>query len=172
MATKKIIHLYITGKTLHCTVLHAETDYLLDPSDGTFKAAPAVPFSALAEDVTRKGEYALTESRDSWPDGLYRVVVREQAGASPAWTDEIVGQGELYIKDDAEVVLESDTSFLMACIKNAKAITKEGTVWYLIIYDGAGGPGMILKKPLKDRDGNNITDLEAGVLAKELASIV
>lgn len=73
-------------------------------------------------------------------------------------------------------MLQADAGFLLACIRNEKGLKKIDGVWYLIIYDDAGSgapePVEILRKALKDKDGNNITDLAAGVLARELSSSV
>lgn len=71
---------------------------------------------------------------------------------------------------------DPEPTFGERCIKNEKRLVKEGSIWYLVIYDEAGtgvpSPVAILKKPLTDKDGNNITDLAAGVLAREGASVV
>jgi hypothetical protein len=65
----------------------------------------------------------------------------------------------------------SDAQFLLSCIRNEKVLSKIGSVWYLIIYDGTGTVE-ILKKALKDKDGNDITDIAAGIMALELMSTV
>lgn len=56
-------------------------------------------------------------------------------------------------------------------IKNKKSIIKTGDVWQLIIYDN-NETSPIITKDLKDINGNNISDLTAGVLAQEFASSV
>ena len=66
---------------------------------------------------------------------------------------------------------DTDAQFLLGCIRNKKYLTKEGLIWYLVIKDDAGVSD-ILKKALKDKNGNNITDIQAGILAQELASSV
>ena len=65
----------------------------------------------------------------------------------------------------------SDAEFLLKIIKNKKSLVKNGSIWQLTIYDD-DDTTPILTKDLKDKDGNNITDLEAGVLAQELRSSV
>ena len=65
----------------------------------------------------------------------------------------------------------SDAEFLLKIIKNKKSLVKNGSIWQLNIYDDDDSTP-ILTKDLKDKDGNNITDLEAGVLAQELRSSV
>lgn len=64
-----------------------------------------------------------------------------------------------------------DALFLLKVVKNKKALVKNGAVWQLIIYDD-NDTTPILIKDLKDKDGNEITDLAAGVLAQELANSV
>lgn len=67
-------------------------------------------------------------------------------------------------------VWEHDSGeFLLKVVKNKKGLAKNGLVWELIIYDD-DDVTPVLTKEIKDKDGNNITDLEAGVLAQELAS--
>ena len=65
----------------------------------------------------------------------------------------------------------SDPSFLIKTIKNKKSLVKNGSVWQLIIYDDDNSTP-ILTKDLKDKNGSDITDLAAGVLAQELKSSV
>jgi len=60
-------------------------------------------------------------------------------------------------------------SHMQKVINNKKVLEKTGDVWYLIIYDD-NGVDEIVNKAIKDKDGNDITDLAAGVLAQELAS--
>lgn len=214
MATKKIICPGETGLTVYCIARRESDGYRLNDADGAFASNPADPYLSLTEDTVIKGLYEVSEARTVWDDERYTFTFYSQAGGSPApVSDAVIGSGEMYVKDDTEVVLdvnpstrlpandarldnldaavssrlaaadytapynagietlESASAFLVACITNAKDILKEGAVWYLVIYDGAG-PGVLLKKPLKDMNGNNITDLKAGSLAKELASIV
>ncbi len=64
-----------------------------------------------------------------------------------------------------------EAAFLMDIIKGKKSIEKTGDVWELIILNIAGD-AVILRKDLKDKNGDDITDLEAGVLAQELLSSV
>jgi len=62
-----------------------------------------------------------------------------------------------------------DMELLLSYIKNKKVIKKTGSVWSLKIYNAAGND-FILTKELKDKDGNNITDIAAGIMAQELAN--
>lgn len=65
----------------------------------------------------------------------------------------------------------TDATFLLKVVKNKKSLEKTGSVWELIIYDD-DDTTPILQKDLKDKDGNDITDLAAGVLAQELQTSV
>lgn len=71
----------------------------------------------------------------------------------------------------AATTIEGDVLYLLKSLKNKKSLVKAGSVWQLIIYDD-DDTTPILTKDLKDKDGNDITDLEAGTLAEELASSV
>jgi len=74
--------------------------------------------------------------------------------------------------DIADAVWDhADGDFMVKIIKNKKSLEKTGAVWELVIFDD-DDVTPILQKDLKDKDGNNITDLEAGVLAQELATDV
>jgi len=67
---------------------------------------------------------------------------------------------------------EHDTLFkLDSYVKNKRYLSKEGIVWYLVLRND-GDTADLRKKALKDKDGNNITDLTAGILAQEMASSV
>lgn len=65
----------------------------------------------------------------------------------------------------------ADAQLLISCIKNRKYLKKEGSTWYLIVRD-SGDLTDILKKALKDKAGNDITDINAGILTEELTSII
>ena len=70
-----------------------------------------------------------------------------------------------------EVWANADAQFLLKIIKNKKTLEKAAGIWKLIIYDDDDSTP-ILQKDIKDKDGNDITDLAAGVLAQELRSTV
>lgn len=108
--TKRLEHYGEAGQVLHSRVLRVSDSCILDPADGTFKAAPPTPFCPMPEHETRKGEYVLDEGREAWEDGRYTFAVRRQTGANPAYADPVVGSGEFYIKGDAEVVLDVNPS--------------------------------------------------------------
>lgn len=117
---------YTTGATLHATVRREADGYFLDDADGTFGASPADPWVALTEDGTALGEYALDESRMAWDDGRYTIAIREQDGGSPAWSDTVVRQGEMVIRDDSEVTLDASTSFVHKWVLNRLTVTDNG----------------------------------------------
>ena len=74
--------------------------------------------------------------------------------------------------DIADAVWDhADGDFMVKIIKNKKSLEKTGAVWELIIYDD-DNTTPIMQKDLKDADGNDITDLAAGVLAMELKTSV
>lgn len=82
-------------------------------------------------------------------------------------------ESSLYERDvDAFARLAySDMEFLVKIIKNKKVLQKTGAIWQLIIYDD-DGIAVILSKDIMDKSGNNITDLEAGMLAQELKTTI
>jgi len=74
--------------------------------------------------------------------------------------------------DIAASVWGEDTALLiLKILKNKRVIKKNGAIWELIVYDD-DNTMPILQKILKDKLGNNITDLVAGTLAQELRSSV
>ncbi len=87
-----------------------------------------------------------------------------------------MGTGVLEDNSTGSTVVQSnlvnmDLTFLKATLQNKRELKKEGDIWYLIIYD-SDDTTLLLKKALKDSAGNNITDIEAGIMAKELKSSV
>jgi len=64
---------------------------------------------------------------------------------------------------------EDEGQFITKSLRNKRALVKVGGTWYLDIYDD-DGVTQIMRKPLKDPNGNEITDIPAGVLAIEEAS--
>ena len=67
---------------------------------------------------------------------------------------------------------EHDTLLILnSYIKNRKFLNKEGLVWYIIVRND-NDDADIIKKALKDKNGNNITDIQAGLMTQELESSV
>jgi len=60
---------------------------------------------------------------------------------------------------------------LVAFVKNKRYLEKVGSTWYLVIRNSDDTTDLV-RKTLKDKSGNDITDLAAGVIAKELESSV
>ena len=77
-------------------------------------------------------------------------------------------------QDAKLTAIDTKTTYHDQIINNFKELIKISTVWNLVIYgDGeVSGGTEILRKAMKDKDGNNITDLAAGVLASELENTV
>lgn len=65
----------------------------------------------------------------------------------------------------------ADITYMNKIIRNKKVLSKSGSVWSLIVYDD-DDTTPILSKEIKDKDGSDITDLAAGVLAQELKTSV
>lgn len=125
-----------TGKTVYSIVRREADGYLLNGADGIFSSAPLGPFIALVEDLTMKGRYEAGESRAVWSDGRYTAAVYRQSGGSPSpVNDTVIGSGEILIKDDREVYLDSPPSFVHKWITNRLAENPEGT-WKLYDDDG------------------------------------
>lgn len=76
-----------------------------------------------------------------------------------------------YKADISGLATTADMAFLKKIVKNEREVKKTGSSWYLIVYDDDGITELLNKKML-DKDGNDITDLEAKVWSKELASSV
>ncbi len=105
---KKFIGYTTTGKTVYGIVERQADSYILNDADGTFSAYPADPYISFTEHSVIKGEYTLSESRQTWNDGLYNCTVYEQLGGSPVpASDIVVAYQYMYIVSDAEVVSES-----------------------------------------------------------------
>jgi len=157
-----------------------------DPNTGVLTDADAVPAYRIYEDETPApiltGNMAKLDDADT--TGFYTESIACTAVSGfedgKSYTIYIVAtvdgdQGGITygfkaVADTMTGIL-SDTNLLVAFINNKKYLAKDGTTWYLHIRN-AGDDDDILKKELQDKDGNDITDVAAGVLAKELASSV
>jgi hypothetical protein len=82
------------------------------------------------------------------------------------------GSGLSPAQDDLLTDIGNRTTFHSKIINNYRELRKIGAVWYLVVYDDGevSGGTEILRKAMKDDDGNNITDLLAGVMSDELAN--
>lgn len=135
--TKKISAVWATLETLYAIVIQDATGHRFNDADGTFSAAPADPYLALAEDGVAKGYYTAAESRQAWPDGKYAFVVYERLDISPdPALDMVIGVGELYIRGDVEVSLDDFVSVGRKMQTNKAVISGDGTT--VTVYDDDG----------------------------------
>jgi hypothetical protein len=116
MASKEIKIGYTeTGITAYCIIKREADGFLLDDADGAFVNAPADPYLSLSEHGTIKGLYEVSESRTVWNDGRYSILAYKQSGGSPVpASDFIIGNGDMYALDDAEVVLDDSVATITA----------------------------------------------------------
>lgn len=162
----------------------------LDWADLTFKGSGwTTLWTTMAEfDPTNlPGGHVKTVDLASFLDGKYQVF-GEYAGSFSDYADtEFMVTGGLLADIQTSTAAISwlsrmrealdgvvlDIDMVMALIRNKKEIKKEGTTWYLMGYDDVvPTPNLILKKPLKDSTGADITDAQAGALMQELPSVV
>jgi hypothetical protein len=111
MASKKIIVSSETGDTVYCMIKRESNGWLLDDTDGGFRTTPADPYLFFVEDSVIKGRFNFSENRLVWVKGLYSVTAYKQNGASPSpINDTILGIRSMYVKNNAEVIVEEDVS--------------------------------------------------------------
>ena len=84
----------------------------------------------------------------------------------------VVSSGSGLSQAEHDHLLALDTDYLKNIIDGKKALIKNGSTWKLIIYDPADDVTPILNKEMKDKDGADISDLTAGILAQELANSI
>lgn len=87
--------------------------------------------------------------------------------AGAVWGAELPGP----YPDGTAGAMVSDIGFMMKILRNKREITKTGLDWRLVVYDDDGFTP-ILSKVLLDVNGGAISDLSAGVLAREDGSNV
>lgn len=122
-----------TGKTVYTVVRRESDGYILDGFSGEFMAGPVYPYTFMQEHPVIKGRYEVAETRSVWNDGRYTVAIYKQLGASPTpTTDEKIGTGEIFVKDDMEACLDASPSFIHKWISNRLVEEPLGT-WKL--YD-------------------------------------
>ena len=108
---KKFYGYDTTAKTVYGIIERIVDNYRLNDADGTFAAAPADPYVSFTEHSVIKGEYGLSEARQTWNNGWYKCTMFEQAGGSPApVSDMVIGYSLMYIRSDTEVANEADLS--------------------------------------------------------------
>lgn len=108
---------------------------------------------------------AILATLTGFTNGSIIFVMVENSGASPdtQWRKFQFGgfQGDQTVSNDD----------LQKFIKNKKELKKISSVWYLIAYADDSSTE-IMRKAIKDLDGNDIDDLVAGQLAQEIKSSV
>ena len=189
----------ITGAAPTLKIRARSTGYLLDWSDLTFKlgggSSPTTTMPEL-DAADFPGYYAKIINLSTWSDDFYTAaleydaVVPQQNSAieflvqsGKLAADQNTAKLDVSVSSRANAIDQAtilsnvadiliDSNLLVALMQNKREIKKIGAAWYLIIYDDAGGPAEILNKQLLDKDGNNITDIEAGIMTVEIASSV
>lgn len=111
--------------------------------------------------IATKGKIVSLESVSGWTSAE-KEQIRSALGLDGNKVEAAGGQ----LQD-----MQTDTSFMLKIIKNKKVLQKTGVVWSLHIFDD-DETTPILSKEIKDKNGNDITDIEAGCLAQELTSSV
>ena len=102
-------------------------------------------------------------------DGDYTVRINYQQPVQAITV--ATGSGLSDEQEEMMMELQERSAFLLKTIRNKRELVKADDGWFLVAYDDDGYTE-ILRKRLKDKDGNDITDLAAGVFGKELASSV
>lgn len=108
-----IINCSETNIVVYCIVRRETDKYLLDDSNGSFATNPADPYLTLTEDSVIKGHYEVNEGRTVWTDGLYTISFYKRVDGNPNPANDIqIGAGEMFVKNDTEVVLNSNLNNL------------------------------------------------------------
>lgn len=94
-----------------------------------------------------------------------------RTGADSDTGETLSDQMDALATSSALATVDGIVDTLLALMTNKRGIRKESSTWYLYVRNAADD-GDILKKALKDKDGNEITDIAAGAIAAELASSV
>jgi hypothetical protein len=93
------------------------------------------------------------------------------SGLSVEEHDAVMLIDEVKAETDKIQTVDENIDLLMAFIRNKKYLEKQGPTWFLTIRNAVDTTD-ILKKALKDKNGSDITDIQAGIMAQELASSV
>lgn len=118
----------------------------------------------LARVIEIINDYTIT-----FEDGQYAVNL---VGANSNVADVVnVNQVSVRSSNSAGLTSAPTIDFLADVVRNKKLLTKISNTWYLSVRNSTDTDDIMLKA-LKDKDGNDITDLQAGTLAQELASSV
>lgn len=122
---KNLVYGYTTGSTIYAVIVRAEDGYVLDSTDGTFKANLAActdPYCDLAESATIIGRYSYSTSAAVWNDGPYTATIYLQAGGSPAIaTDTVLDTANIYIAGDAAAAAAAPSAGALCTLAAVKA---------------------------------------------------
>lgn len=99
------------------------------------------------------------------------IVKSVGSGLSTEEHDAVMLIDEVKAETDKIQTVDENIDLLMAFIRNKKYLEKQGPTWFLTIRNAVDTTD-ILKKALKDKNGSDITDIQAGIMAQELASSV
>lgn len=117
MADKEIkLNFTETGVASYCIIKQESSGNVYDQNDGQFRSYGTAtdPHLDLTEHTDIKGLYEVTVSA-VFSDGRYTISAYKQAGGSPApASDTVIGSGDLYILDDAEVILDDSLATVTA----------------------------------------------------------
>ena len=95
--------------------------------------------------------------------GLMRVSVG--SGLSQEEHDALMAiKPTLEDMQDAMDQISEINQFLVAFVKNKRYLEKVGPTWYLVIRNN-NDTGDLIRKVLKDKNGNDIDDIKAGIIA-------
>ena len=142
-------------------VIEIINGYTVTFEDGQY-AVNAVGANSNIADVMNVNQVSLRTFNSA---GLITVV--SGSGVTEQDKDDIRDR----ILSDSTAFDGANIDYMAKIVRNRKILEKSGNTWNLIIYDD-NDVDEILNKALKDKDGNDITDLAAGVLAAELKTSV
>jgi len=116
LALNKVITThYLTGYDIYLRAKQRSTGFFLDGTDGIYRAVPAT-YLHFTEIEPQK--YQIVENRAIWIDDIYELSAFVMAGiAENENTDINVGNSEMSIKDDTEVLntdIKVDTELILA----------------------------------------------------------
>ena len=136
-------------------------DYTVTFEDGQY-AVSVVGANSNISDVVNLNQVSIRTANSA---GL--ITTSSGSGLSVEEHDKLIR-----IPDGTMTGQEHDALLLLVSfVKNKRYLEKVSSAWYLVIRDD-GDHTDILRKALKDKNGNNISDIEAGILATELESSV
>lgn len=153
-------------------------DFCTHTTAGAVSDADSTPTIEVFEDDTDVAILTPTATKRTSKTGNYRVslVCTTANGFEVGKSYNVIASATVggttakAVLASFEVVKEN-IDFLIKIIRNKRKLVEVAGVTYLVVYDD-DGVTEILNKATKDKDGNDIISLLAGVLAQELASSV